>query len=105
MGSMRWFLVLVLVGCSGDPTNVPDAAVDAAPGPDTPLPPDFYGEACSPPSSLGFVSTCRPELPYPKAYCTPEGVCRPFCERCPTGGVEMWAFPTSPARVCYCVPP
>lgn len=111
-------VVVSAIGCSGDERDeVPDAAVDA-PKADAlpPGAPDFFGEACSPPSTLGLVLVCRLELPYPGAYCTPDGVCRPFCDyvsivdggrtTCESvGGVERFAFPTSAARVCYCEPP
>lgn len=96
---------------------MPDAAVDSRQIDAMPAigEPDFFGEACAPPSTLGTVVVCRNDLPYPKAYCTPEGVCRPFCQSvsisgggyriCKDVGVETWAFATSAARVCYCVPP
>lgn len=104
-GPMRHAAVMVValvLGCDGNQV-APDASIDAVI--DAPAS-EFYGEPCSPPSTLGFVSTCRPELPFPKAYCTPEGVCRRFCEECKAlGGIETYAFPTSAARVCYCAPP
>lgn len=114
---MRWLVIAtVLSGACGDDINVipPDAPMaDADP---TVVHGDFFGEHCDPPSSLGNVSTCRDSLPFPKAYCTPEGTCRPFCgsvsvieggtRACKdVGGKETYAFPTSAARVCYCVPP
>lgn len=99
---MRYLLLLAVLGCDDPVTVMPDAAVDATvDAPDGGY--DYFGETCSPPSSLGLVNTCRDELPYPKAYCTPEGVCRPFCgTTCP--GRQTYAFPTSAARVCYCEP-
>lgn len=111
---MRFFLALaitVLAACPSNDPIAPDAAIPS----DARLLGDFYGEPCDPPSTNGFVSTCR-DLPYPKAYCTPIGICRPFCHsvralgtegsrNCrDVGGVETWAFEDG-ARVCYCDPP
>lgn len=116
---MRFVALVVLVfGCEDERPVMPDARPDA-PRVDAILPPgqpDFFGEACSPPSTLGVVVNCRLDDPYPKAYCTPDGVCRPFCDHVSitgggfrtcagVGGKETQAFPTSPAHVCYCEPP
>lgn len=114
---MRLFLIVgLLVGCGDDAPVRPDAAIDALPIDGLPPGvPDFFGEACTPPSTVGVVNTCRNDLPYPKAYCTPAGICRPFCQAVTVsggglracedvGGVETYAFPTSAARVCYCEP-
>lgn len=110
-------VTVLVIGCEhSDPPIQPDAAADASGIDALPLGvPDFFGEACATPSALGVVNTCRDELPYPNAYCTPEGACRPFCgsvsisggstRACEdVGGTETWAFPTSSARVCYCTP-
>lgn len=109
---MRVLLLLVLIGCGDDAPVIPDAGADAPPDA---AQGDFFGEPCTPGSTLGVVQTCRDELAYPKAYCTPDGTCRPFCgavsvsgeglrECKDVGGVETWAFATSAARVCYCEP-
>jgi len=117
MRSAAWVVLVLVVGCDDVRTVMPDAPIDSAPLIDVPTgTPDFFGEACDPPSTLGVEVQCRLELPYPKAYCTPLGICRPFCEsvslagggfgKCTSvGGVERFAFETSAARVCYCDPP
>lgn len=96
------YLLLFLIACGDDAPVMPDAAVDA-PADTYDAGFDFYGEPCDPPSSLGVVSVCRTDLEYPKAYCTPAGVCRPFCSGA-CAGHETWAFADTAARVCYCEP-
>lgn len=100
---MRPILLVLLLGCDADAV-MPDASPGDAPIADsTDAGFDFYGEPCDPPSSLGVVSVCRTDLEYPKAYCTPAGVCRPFCSGA-CAGHETWAFADTAARVCYCEP-
>lgn len=105
---------MLAIGCDDiDPMTEPDAAVPADVSPVSPV---FFGQPCTPPSTLGTVVVCRPEPHQNAAYCNPMGTCRPFCDtvysadgtrlgKCTdVGGREVWAFGDSAARVCYCEP-
>lgn len=107
---MRALLVVaVLVGCR-------DPMPDTAPPPDAPVVADFFGEPCSPASTPTLTVTCRVDSE-PRGYCTPAGVCRPFCayyadgstyELCRLyGGIETWTNPDgeNDHGTCYCDPP
>lgn len=105
-------VVAVLVGCKqGDQPVTPDGA---PPPPDARPDADFFGEPCGPPSTPSLIVTCRSDAPQAdKGYCTPSGVCRPFCgyyaagtyyAHCP--GNETWTNPNGELDrgTCYCEP-
>lgn len=111
---MRAALVpIVLVGCGDDGMPVTG---DAAPPPlDAQPDADYFGEPCDPPSTPFVTQLCRLDAPLPKGYCTPAGICRPFCgytvndtmyQFCP--GNETWTgdfdIPGGDRGTCYCEP-
>jgi hypothetical protein len=97
---IRFALVMVLVGCMGDPAAMPDASTGGTIEPPPQCPPlpssdgfDFYGEACtSAPSPALTLCHDAADNAATWGWCV-SGTCRPQsgspCPHCPAGTVHV----------------